>query len=84
MFDWSHIPDIFLRVLTFESSEKDIKELQLWIEKQPENRTKFNAIRTFWYENLQEKSHDKMLSNIKSKIKEDQSRMNPILKPSKK
>ena len=81
MFDRSHIPDIFLRVLTFESSEKDIKELQLWIEKQPENRTKFNAIRTFWYENLQEKSHDKMLSNIKSRIQEDQSRMNPILKP---
>jgi transmembrane sensor len=81
MFDRPHIPDIILRILTFESSEKDIKELQLWIEKQPENRAKFNAIRTYWYENLQEKSHDKMLSNIKSRIQEDQFRMNPILKP---
>ena len=84
MFDRSHIPDIFLRVLTFESSEKDIKELQLWLDKQPENRAKFNAIRSYWYENLQEKSHDKMLSNIKSRIQEDQFRMNPILKPTHK
>ena len=40
MLDRPHIPDIILRVLTFESSEKEIKELQLWLPKQPQNKGK--------------------------------------------
>ncbi len=80
MFDQSQIPDIILRILTFESSEKDIKEVQLWLEKQPDNRAKFNAIRAHWHENLQERSHLKMLNNIKSRIQADRSQMNPTFR----
>ena len=73
----TNIVNIILRVLTGNYSKGEDIILKKWMEKDPNNQRKFEALRSYWSEQNHSISKDKILNNVKRRILEDKYQIQP-------
>src|SRR5512133_215633 len=72
--DWS----LLAKYLAGETSEKETRKVKAWAEKNTDNRTLFNEIKTDWNKMDQTEPHfnaDKAWNNVHSRINSESSKM---------
>lgn len=67
----TNITNIILRILTSEASKKEKIILKEWMDKDPDNQRKYEAIRSYWTEQNYDLCKDKIFNNVKRRISED-------------
>ena len=67
----SDIANIILRVLAGNYSKGEDIKLKKWMNKDPDNLRKFEALRNYWSEQNHDISKEKILNNVKRRISED-------------
>jgi len=65
------IANIILRVLAGNYSKCEDIKLKKWMDKDPDNLRKFEALRNYWSEQNHDISKEKILNNVKRRILED-------------
>ena len=65
------IANIILRVLAGNYSKGEDIKLKKWMDKDPDNLRKFEALRNYWSEQNHDISKEKILNNVKRRISED-------------
>ena len=57
--------------MTSEASKKEKIILKEWMDKDPDNQRKYEAIRSYWTEQNYDLCKDKIFNNVKRRISED-------------